>query len=509
LDIGDMSQNLIYSILALYGASLLFLLVYSMQSLYFAIKFQKIGKKIFPNTEDDLSHLPYVTIQLPIFNERYVVERLIDSVVAMKYPKEKLEIQVLDDSTDETKEIIHKLVHHYKILGYQIEHIHRVDRSGFKAMALKNGLEFANGDFIAIFDADFIPKSDFLLKTVPFFKDKKTAFVQARWAFINEDYSTLTKIQSVALANHFVIEQTVRNELGLFINFNGTAGIWRKEAIYDAGNWQSDTITEDMDLSFRAQMKGWKAQYLVDYTCDSELPANINSFKSQQFRWTKGVIETAKKLCVPILKSKLSLKEKVFSLLHLSNNLVYLSIMLIAILNFPILYIKIHYIEFNIFFMAFSIFIISFIGPLLSTILSQKYQYKNLKKRLAIIPKFFTGTMGLAINNFFALIEAILGKKTEFVRTPKFNIVNKTDNWSKKEYQEKLSKKVLLEIAFTIYSFISLVYSIIYIELAAVPFHFMFFSGFLMISVWSFQHIKRKDKKRPEIINAKLSTKKV
>ena len=290
-------------LLVVYTFFLFVLLIYSIESLHLAFTFKNKFKIQKDDSIDELKEFPKVTIQLPIFNEKYVAKRLIDSVAHIDYPLEQLQIQVIDDSTDETLQISKERVTHYKERGYNIELIHRIDRTGYKAGALKLALETATGEFITIFDADFLPDSNFLKKTLPAFQDKKIGMVQSRWRFVNEDYSKLTRIQALALDGHFVVEQSARNAAGYFINFNGTAGVWRKETILDAGNWQSDTLTEDLDLSFRAQLIGWKFKYLTHYTTNSELPAEINGFKSQQYRWTKGAIETAKKMLPKIWKS--------------------------------------------------------------------------------------------------------------------------------------------------------------------------------------------------------------
>ncbi|HEX3072827.1 MAG TPA: cellulose synthase family protein [Ignavibacteriales bacterium] len=282
-------------VLITYFFSLLILLVFGSHGFVMVYLHNKYGKKKLKEAENFKMDKP-VTIQLPMYNELYVAERLIDTVCEIEYPKDLLEIQVLDDSTDETAEIVDKIVKAKQVLGFDIKHIRRNSREGFKAGALKEGLKTAKGDYVAIFDADFVPKKDFLKKTLRFFADDNVGMVQTRWEHLNEDYSLLTKIQAFALDGHFVIEQTTRNKAGLFFSFNGTGGIWKKDCIFDAGNWGIDTLTEDLDLSYRAQLKGWKFVFLKDYSCPAELPAEMNALKAQQFRWTKGYIETAKKI---------------------------------------------------------------------------------------------------------------------------------------------------------------------------------------------------------------------
>ena len=284
--------------------------------LYYHKKYKAVQHKPIP----DFECKDIVTIQLPLYNELYVVERLINAVCAIDYPKDKLEIQVLDDSTDETVEVAAKIVNEKKKLGIDISYIHREDRKGYKAGALKEGLAIAKGKYIAVFDADFIPRKNFLKKTLSFFNDDNVGMVQTRWEHLNSNYSILTKAQALALDGHFVIEQTVRNKAGFFINFNGTGGVWRKECIEDAGNWHSDTLTEDLDLSYRAQLNGWKFIFLKDFTSPAELPSEINALKAQQFRWTKGAIETAKKILPLVWKSNVPLRVKLQSTFHLSNS---------------------------------------------------------------------------------------------------------------------------------------------------------------------------------------------
>ena len=477
-------------VLWVYIALLSVLLIYSIEALYLSMKFKKHFVDVKKNhTKTDFkNNLPLVTVQLPIFNEKYVVERLLKSIVALDYPKHLMEIQVLDDSTDETKGLCERLVEAYKNEGFDICHIHRVDRSGFKAGALKESLDRAKGRFIAIFDADFLPRPDFLKETISYFSEENVGLVQTRWEHINKDYSMITKAQAVALDGHFVVEQTARNLSGYFINFNGTAGVWRKETIIDAGNWEADTITEDLDLSFRAQLKGWKFKYITDYHTPSELPVEINALKSQQYRWTKGAVETAKKLLPSVWKSDLPIKTKLQCTYHLTNNLVYLAVFFIALLNLPLIYIKTHSSEYDMFFLVLSIFSVSFLGPFFMFYYSQKTVYENWKSHLASFPVFLSGSMGLTVNNGKAVIDGILGKKSPFIRTPKFNIFSSKDDFSTRSYKAKLSWVVIVEILMTLYSFCSLSIAIINVELAAIPFHFMFFFGFLSISYLTVKH---------------------
>ena len=427
-----------------------------------------------------------VTIQLPLYNELYVVERLINAVCKIEYPKDKLEIQVLDDSTDETVDVVAQLVKQKQEEGFDIQHIRRPNREGFKAGALKEGLKTAKGTFVAIFDADFIPKSDFLINTLKYFTSDKVGMVQTRWEHLNEDYSILTRIQALALDGHFVIEQTVRNKAGFFINFNGTGGVWRKECIEDAGNWHADTLTEDLDLSYRAQLKGWKFVFLRDFTTPAELPSEMNALKAQQFRWTKGAIETAKKILPLVWKAKIPFKLKIHSTFHLTNNIVFPFILLAAILNVPLIFIKNAGPYWN-FFNFMAIFIIAFIGSFLFYTYSQKDVYPDWRKKIALFPLFMAGTMGLALNNTRAVIEGLMSRKSEFVRTPKFKVVNKKEDLAKNKYLKgtKIQASTYVELLLAVYCLIGVSASIYFMEIAALPFQLMFFFGFASVSIMS------------------------
>lgn len=453
--------------------------------IYYYLKYKSKRPKEAPALE----HYPAVTVQLPVFNELYVVGRLIDASCKMVYPKDKLEIQVLDDSTDETVDLVAGYVERYRKLGFDIHHVRRSNREGYKAGALKEGLTVARGEFIAIFDADFVPKQDFLLKTVPYFAvDPKIGMVQTRWEHLNSDYSLLTRTQAMALDGHFVIEQAVRNKVGFFINFNGTAGVWRKECIVDAGNWQADTLTEDLDLSYRAQLKGWKFKYLNNVTSPAELPSEINALKSQQFRWTKGAIETARKILPSVWRSGLPLRVKIHATFHLTNNLVFPFIVLAGLLNVPLVFIK-HAGMHETYFTFMSVFVFAFIGSFLFYLFSQKDVYADWRRRIFLFPVFMAGSMGFAVNNSRAVIEGLFKKKSEFVRTPKYSIRDKKDSWIDKSYVPiKISSTVVIEIILAIYCLFGVASSIYFLEIAAVPFQLLFFLGFTWVSVLSLKH---------------------
>jgi cellulose synthase/poly-beta-1,6-N-acetylglucosamine synthase-like glycosyltransferase len=445
-------------------------------------------KNVSHESKEQVDDFPVVTIQLPLYNELYVVERLIQKVCEIEYPKEKLEIQVLDDSTDETVNITAKMVELKQSEGFDISHIRRANRKGFKAGALKEGLHIAKGEYIAIFDADFIPHKDFLKKTISFFTDDKIGMVQTRWEHLNGDHSILTKVQALALDGHFVIEQTVRNKAGFFINFNGTGGVWRKNCIEDAGNWHDDTLTEDLDLSYRAQLKGWRFIFIKDFTSPAELPSEINALKSQQFRWTKGAIETAKKILPLVWRSKIPLRVKLQSTFHLTNNFVFPFILLAAILNVPLIFIK-NSGSHELYFAFMSIFVLAFVSSFLFYLYSQKDIRSDWRKKIVMFPLFMAGSMGFAVNNSRAVIEGLLSRKSEFVRTPKFNVENNKDSWIGKKYTDKkLGFSVIVESVMAFYCLIGICSSIYFAEIAALPFQILFFTGFSFVAITSIRH---------------------
>lgn len=473
-------------VLSAYFISLSILLIFGMHGfimLYYRNKSKEVEFKSVENTVLDKT----VTIQLPMYNEMFVVERLIDTICDLDYPKDKLEIQVLDDSTDETVNIVAKKVEEKANLGYDIKHIRRSNREGFKAGALKYGLQFAKGDYVAIFDADFVPNRDFLKETLKYFSDEKVGLVQTRWEHMNEDYSLLTKVQSLSLDGHFVIEQNVRSKAGFFMNFNGTGGVWSKACIFDAGNWEADTLTEDLDLSYRAQLKGWKFVYLRDVTTPSELPAEMNALKAQQFRWTKGSIETSKKLLPMVWKSKLPLKTKFVSTYHLTGNYAFPFILLAGILNVPLIFIKNSGYHQD-FFNATSVFILGFLSTFSFYLFAQKDVHEDWRKKILLFPLFMAGSMGFALNNSRAVFEALMNRKSEFVRTPKFKTVNKNDAKTNKQYKAKIGLSVYIELLLTLYCSIGLIATVYFLELAAIPFHLLYTLGFGFVSIGSLRH---------------------
>ena len=475
-------------VLIAYIFSLIVLLIFGSHGFVMLFYHNKY-KKNNPKENADFTFEDVVTIQLPLYNEMYVAERLINAVCEIDYPKDKLEIQVLDDSRDETVDIVAAAVKLKQQEGFDIKHVRRQNRDGFKAGALKEGLKTAKGKYIAIFDADFIPKKDFLRSTLKFFNNKKVGMVQTRWEHLNEDFSILTKIQALALDGHFVIEQSVRNKAGFFINFNGTGGVWKKECIEDAGNWHSDTLTEDLDLSYRAQLKGWKFVYLRDFTTPAELPAEMNALKAQQFRWTKGAIETAKKILPLVWKSKIPLRIKIQSTFHLTNNIVFPFILIAGILNVPLIFIK-NSGPYTGFFNFMAIFVIAFLSSFLFYLFSQKDVHSDWRKKIGLFPLFMAGSMGFAVNNSRAVVEGLLSRKSEFVRRPKYKLVTKNDSMAsaiKYSSAIKVDSSAIVEMVLAIYCFIGVAASIYFMEIAALPFQLMFFIGYASVSFLSFK----------------------
>jgi hypothetical protein len=474
-------------VLITYFISLFILFVFGLHGFIMIFYYNKY-KNVKYSPKNDIVPDYKVTIQLPLFNELYVVERIINAVCEIDYPKENMEIQVLDDSTDETVQITEKIVEEKKKQGFDIKHIRRINREGFKAGALKEGMKTSKGEFIAIFDADFIPQKEFLKKTLAFFTDEKVGMVQTRWEHINGDYSILTKAQALALDGHFVIEQTVRNKAGFFINFNGTGGVWRRSCIEDAGNWDGTTLTEDLDLSYRAQLNGWRFVFLKDFTSPAELPSEINALKSQQFRWTKGAIETAKKILPLVWRAKIPLRVKLQSTFHLSNNIVFPFILLAAILNVPLTFIK-NSGPHHAYFAVMSVFVLAFVGTFLFYLFSQKDVHTDWRKKIVLFPLFMAGSMGFAVNNSRAVFEGLMNRKSEFVRTPKFKVVDNKDSWIGKKYMSrKLGFSVYVELIMAIYCLIGIASSIYFLEIAALPFQLLFFIGFSFVSLTSIKH---------------------
>jgi|TARA_R110000850_G_scaffold254614_1_gene380187 cellulose synthase/poly-beta-1,6-N-acetylglucosamine synthase-like glycosyltransferase len=477
-------------IIVIYTLALVFILIYALAQLNLLFNYvrnrnkQQTARSI---NWKNLAEVPRVTIQLPVYNEKYVMARLLKNIAAIDYPKECLEIQVLDDSTDESLTATAQLVQELQQTGLDIQHITRTNRTGFKAGALKEGLKTAKGQYIAIFDADFLPKPDWLKRTVPHFTSENIGVVQTRWGHINRDYSILTKVQAFALDAHFSLEQVGRNSQDHFINFNGTAGIWRKQCIIDAGNWEGDTLTEDLDLSYRAQLKGWKFTYLEDVETPAELPVVISAARSQQFRWNKGGAENFQKMKWKLLTSpSVPFKTKIHGLLHLLNSTMFLNIFIVAVLSIPMLYIKNEYEHLKVYFIVMSFFVLSTLIFFICYWVMFKKIYGggivSFFKYIGMFFTFFSIAMGFSLHNTIAILEGHLGKKSEFIRTPKFNINTLKDSWKGNIYlKEKLSPHVLIEGLLMLY-FAFGMYSAFVVgkegDFGLFPFHLMLFLGF-------------------------------
>jgi cellulose synthase/poly-beta-1,6-N-acetylglucosamine synthase-like glycosyltransferase len=471
-------------ILATYFFVLVILAVYGWHRYYLVYLYMK-NKDRRPVPNGTLASLPPVTIQLPIYNEMYVADRLIDAVCQIDYPRELLEIQVLDDSTDETRSVAERAVRRNAAQGIDIVYLHRTDRTGYKAGALEAGMKVAKGEFIGIFDADFIPTTDFLQRTVPFFADAKVAMVQARWGHINQDYSLLTKVQSILLDAHFVLEHGARNRSGHFFNFNGTAGIWRREAIVDAGGWQHDTLTEDLDLSYRAQIRGWQFIFLPDLIAPAEVPVEMNAFKSQQHRWAKGSIQTCRKLLPMILRSNLPLGVKAEAFFHLSANFNYPLMCVLSVLMAPSMVIRYNMGWYEMLLIDVPLFFAATASVANFYMVCQRELHQDWITRTKYLPFLMSIGIGLAINNTKAVFEALLNKQSEFARTPKYHIESNSDEWISKKYRQSFVVQPLIELALGLYFTATVFYALANGIYGTLPFLVLFQIGFLYTGLLS------------------------
>jgi cellulose synthase/poly-beta-1,6-N-acetylglucosamine synthase-like glycosyltransferase len=483
-------------ILVVYALCLTLVLFYSILQLSLAIAYKKNKKK--PSTQKAFNpdFVPFVTVQLPMFNELYVAERVIEKVAEFDYPKDRFEVQVLDDSTDETTEVIaNKIKEVIAKTGVAIKHIHRVDRVGYKAGALDAAMDEAKGEFIAIFDVDFVPHPDFLKKTIPYFEDEKIGVVQTRWGHLNKKYSLLTELQAFGLNGHFAIEQSGRNSSGHYINFNGTGGVWRKACIESAGGWEHDTLTEDLDLSYRAQIKGWRFQYLEDVVAPAELPITMSALKSQQHRWMKGGAECFIKIRKRLLTTKdLKISDRIHGLSHLFNSSVFVFILIIALLSLPILHIKDSFADLNFFINFGAFFLISTV--FLFYYYWNSYRDKTEKKAKTFFQflwrfiQFLVVSMGLSLNNSVAVIEGYLGIKSSFVRTPKFNVSAKGEFKGNKYDKKSINIITIGEgILFLLFAFTA-INRAVYGDLGMVPFHLMLATGFGLVFFYTLSELR-------------------
>jgi cellulose synthase/poly-beta-1,6-N-acetylglucosamine synthase-like glycosyltransferase len=443
-----------------------------------------------PGTPPEVKKWPRVTIQLPIFNERYVIERLVEAVSRFDYPRELLDVQILDDSTDETREIARACAQRHAAQGMPIVYIHRSNREGFKAGALENGLKTAEGEFVAIFDADFIPDPDFLRRTIPYFLDsavgENVGMVQTRWTYLNRDYSLLTQVETILLDGHFVVEHGARSRRGTFFNFNGTAGVWRRKAIEDAGGWEHDTLTEDTDLSYRAQLKGWKFLYLPQVECASELPVDMNGFKTQQARWAKGLMQTAKKILPRVWKSHAPWHVKAEAFFHLTANVSYPLMVVFSAMLLPAMIVRFYQGWFQMLVIDLPLFLASTCSVSSFYLVAQKeLRPKNWWRTFLYMPFVMAVGIGIAVRNAKAVVEAIFGKKSEFVRTPKFKIEGRQDTFVKKSYRNKSGWMPYFEVLLGLYFALTTIYAITNENYATIPFLLLFVWGYLYTGLMS------------------------
>ena len=472
-----------WTVLALYFGILAVLAVYGAYRIKQVTDFWRY-RRLQPQPKSYFAEdeLPRVTVQLPLYNELYVVERLLQAVTALDYPRERLEIQVLDDSTDETRETARRAVGHYRAEGFDIHYVHRADRTGFKAGALENGTRAAKGELLAIFDADFVPKPDFLRKLVHHFTDPLVGCAQVRWSHINGSYNLLTRLQTIMLDGHFVIEQTVRNRMGGFFNFNGTAGIWRRRAIELSGGWQHDTLTEDTDLSFRAQLMGWRFVYLLDEDAPSEIPVEVNAFKAQQRRWAKGVMQVGLKLYPRIWRAALPLRVKAEMFFRLTGNISYPLMIVVSFLQFPLLLVRYNQGFYNLMLFDLPVLFFSTVSVLLFYGSAVWYldPPRARRSRLLHLPLVMAVGIGLAFSNARAVLEALAGVKSEFVRTPKYRVEAGAQDagWKRKKYRRKRGLLPALELASAAYFLCAMLYAAHLEMYLTIPFLGLFCFGY-------------------------------
>jgi len=485
---------LAYFILSIYVFALIYITVYCLSQLNLLYHYLKQAKhKAVLDTIPEHKDWPFVTVQLPIYNEMYVVDRLIDKICQFDYPKDKFEIQIIDDSTDETVDISKRKVAEYTAKGFDIKLVQRDNRIGYKAGALKHANEFAKGEYLAIFDADFLPRKDFLKATVPYFDDEKVGVVQTRWEHINQNYSLITKLQALQLNVHFTVEQSGRKAGNFLLQFNGTAGVWRKACIDDAGGWEADTLTEDLDLSYRAQMKGWEIKYLEKFGSPAELPAEMNGLKSQQFRWMKGGAENARKLLPTVWKSDMPFSKKLQATSHLLSSGVFMFILLAGLVSVPLVFL-LETIVVDVKY--FAVFLISMVCVIsvyyvanVEAELNRKSYLKTLLKFVLLFPVFLSLSMGLSLHNTIAVLQGYRGKKSPFIRTPKFAIKNISDSFKKENYlAKKLPWTTIFEGILAIYFVGGIVAGMYLQNTTFIAFHSLLAFGFGTICFYSVRH---------------------
>ncbi|MCU1269564.1 MAG: glycosyl transferase, family 2 [Acidobacteriaceae bacterium] len=462
-----------------YFVVLILLATYGIHRYTLVYLYYKNKKNQTTEPEEKFSELPRVTVQLPIFNEQFVIDRLLQAICRLDYPREKLEIQVLDDSTDETVDVASGLVEYYAAQGYPVTYHHRSNRAGFKAGALHEGLRSASGEFVAIFDADFVPPPDFLERTIHHFTGEKVGMVQTRWTHINRHYSFLTEVEAILLDGHFVLEHSGRARSNVFFNFNGTAGVWRRKAIDDAGGWQHDTLTEDTDLSYRAQLKGWKFIYRQDVECPAELPVEMTAFKTQQARWAKGLIQTGKKILPRVLKSDQPFRVKLESWYHLTANLSYPLMVVLSVLLLPAMVIRFYQGWFQMLYIDVPLFLASTFSISSFYLVSQRELFpKTWPRALLYLPFLMALGIGLTVTNTCAVVEALIGKQTAFARTPKYRVESKKDRVQGAKYRKRLGWVPWIEMLIGGYFALTVYYAVQNENYLTVPFLMLFVVGY-------------------------------
>ena len=462
-----------------YFVVMILLSFYGIHRYTMCYQYFKYKKNYDPNPPRHFEELPQVTIQLPIFNEQFVIDRLIEAVCAMEYPREKLEIQVLDDSTDETQAVASSIVDRYAALGAPIVYIHRSNRHGFKAGALGAGLKVAKGEFVAIFDADFVPPPEWLMKVIHHFAEPEVGMVQTRWTHLNREYSLLTQIEAILLDGHFVLEHGARVRSGEYFNFNGTAGMWRRGAISDGGGWQHDTLTEDTDLSYRSQLAGWRFKYLPEVECPSELPIEMTAFKTQQARWAKGLIQTSIKILPQVFRSNASRRNKIESVYHLTANLSYPLMVIMSALLMPAMICRFYQGWFQMLIIDFPLFTASSFSIAVFYVMSQRELYpKNWKRTFYYLPFLMALGIGLTVTNTKAVMEALFGIKSAFVRTPKYRVAQKGQKSQAAKYRKRLKLAPWIELLLGCYFMAAILYTFSNHNYFTAPFLILFVIGY-------------------------------
>ena len=460
---------LVMIILAFYG-------MHRYQLVYLYYKHRKNAAKEPPK---HFEQLPRITVQLPIFNEQFVIDRLIESCCNLDYPRELLEIQVLDDSTDETTDVARNIVEQYRAAGYPIVYIHRTDRYGFKAGALDHGLKTATGEFVAIFDADFVPPQNWLMQVIHHFAEPEVGMVQTRWTHLNRDYSFLTQVEAILLDGHFVLEHGGRSRANVFFNFNGTAGMWRRCAIGEAGGWQHDTLTEDTDLSYRAQLKGWRFKYLQDVECPAEVPIEMTAFKTQQARWAKGLIQTSKKILPQVLESKAPFHTKLEAWYHLTANISYPLMVILSTLLMPAMVIRFYQGWFQMLLIDFPLFMASTFSISSFYLVSQKELFpRRWYRTFLYLPFLMSLGIGLTITNTRAVLEALFGIKSSFKRTPKYRVEKRGEKSKAAKYRKRLGIVPWIELLIGCYFAVTIWYAMANENYFTVPFLLLFVVGY-------------------------------